>query len=72
VLTHKIIGHQITDPLAERSRAFQVREQERQTGDLKPLIYVEGVGPIDVPEGLIGQEPFSGQERAAASEQMVQ
>ena len=72
MLAHEIIGHQIADPLVERSRAFQVREQERQTGDLEPLIYIEGVGPVDVAEGLIGQEPLSGQERAAAPEQMMQ
>ena len=43
-----------------------------RSSDLEPLSYVEGVDPIDVTECLIGQEPFSGQERAAAPEQTVQ
>ena len=72
MLAHQIVGDEIADPLIERGRALEVGEQERQAGDLEPLIDIEGVGAIDVAEGLVGQEPLRGEERPAVPEQMVQ
>ena len=68
---HQIEGDEIANPLVELGRAFEVGEQERQAGDLQPLVDVERVGAVDVAESLVGQEPLGGEEALAAAEQLV-
>src|SRR5207244_4082025 len=42
------------------------------TGDFQPLIDVEGVGPVDIAERLIGEHALGGQERPALAEEVVE
>ena len=72
MLAHQIVGDDVADPLVELGRAFEVGEQERQAGDLQPLIDVERVGAIDVAERLVGEQQLRGQERPPLAEQVVQ
>ena len=69
---HQVEGDQVADPLVKLGRALEIGEQERQAGDLQPLVDVERVGAIDVAERLVGEQPLGGQERPALAEQVVQ
>ena len=69
---HQIERGEIADPFVQRGGALEVGEQERQRGDLQPLIDVEVVGLEDVAEGLVGQHPLGGQERLALADQMME
>ena len=72
MLANKIVGHEIPNPLIERSRALEIGEQERKTCDLQPLIDIKRVGAKQVAESLIGEEALGRKERPAPAEQMVQ
>ena len=69
---HEVERDEVADPLVERGRALQVGEQEGEAGDLQALVDVERVGPVDVAEGLVGEQALRGQERLAPAEQLVQ
>ena len=60
---HHVEGDEIADPLVELGRAAQIGEQEGQAGDLQPLIDVERIGPVEVAERLVGEQPLGGEER---------
>ena len=70
MLAHNVEGDQIADPLVEFRRALKVGEQEGEAGDFQPLVNVERVGAIDVAKGLVGQQPFGGQEGPALAEEL--
>ena len=69
---HQVERHQIADALVELGRALEVGEQEREAGDLQPLVDVERVGAVDVAERLVREQALGGQERPAPAEQLVE
>ena len=68
----QIERREVADPFIQRGRALQVGEQERQRGDLQPLVDVEIVGLEDVAKGLVGQHPLGGEKRLALADQVMQ
>src|SRR6476469_10060300 len=72
VLPHDVIRNEIANALVEFSRTFQVGEQERQAGDLQPLVHVKRVGAIDIAERLVGEEPLGGEEWLALAKEFMQ
>ena len=64
----EIIGGEITDALVELGRALEVGEQECQRQDLQALVDFERIGPVEIAEGLVGEQALGGQKRAAAAE----
>ena len=69
---NQIEGGEIADPFIERGGALQVREQERQRGDLEALIDVEVISLEDVAKSLVRQHPLGGQDRLALAEQLME
>jgi hypothetical protein len=65
MLSDEIEGNEITDPGIKFGRAFEVAEQESKAQDLETLADGERIGPIDVAEGLIGEEALRGKYRLA-------
>ena len=65
MLSDEIESNEITDPGIKFGRAFEVAEQESKAQDLETLADGERIGPIDVAEGLIGEEALRGKYRLA-------
>ena len=66
MLLHQIEGDQIAHAIIEFRRALEVAEQESQADDLETLVDGERVRPVEIAEGLIGQQPLRRQDRPAA------
>jgi hypothetical protein len=72
MLSDEIEGNEITDPGIKFGRAFEVAEQESKAQDLETLADGERIGPIDVAEGLIGEEALRGKYRLAPLQKVLQ
>src|SRR5260221_3587178 len=64
MLVDEIEGDEVTDALIERSGVLEITEQESQAQDLEALADGERFGPLDVAEGLIGEEALRSENRA--------
>src|SRR6266496_5199122 len=56
VLIDEIEGCKVADAHIERSGVLEIAEQESKTEDLEALADGEGVGPVEVAKGLVGEE----------------
>src|SRR5262249_1207518 len=72
MLVDEIEGDEVADPVIERGRAFEIAEQKSQAQDLEALADGEGVGPVDVAKGLIGEEALGVENGLASLEEAVQ
>ena len=72
MLADEIEGNEITAPGINFGRAFEVAEQESKAQDLETLADGERIGPIDVAEGLIGEEALCGKYRLAPLQKVLQ
>src|SRR5215470_1301199 len=72
MLVDEIERHEVADPLIKLGRAFEIAEQESKTQDLEALADGERVGPVDVAEGLIGEEAFRGEYGLASLQKVLQ
>src|SRR6202043_755454 len=63
MLVDEIEGDEVTDALIERSGVLEITEQESQAQDLEALADGERFSPVDVAEGLIGEETHGGENR---------
>ena len=72
MLIDQIESHEIADPFVELRRTFKIAEQERQAQDFEALIGAKRIRPIDIAEGLIGEEPLRGENGLAPLQEIVQ
>src|SRR5438309_11323417 len=72
MLVDEIEGDEVTDALIELSGVLEIAEQESQAQDLETLADGERVGPVDVTEGLIGEETLCVQNGLASLQEVVQ
>src|SRR5258705_12237998 len=72
MLVDEIEGDEVTDALIERRGVLEIAEQESQAQDLEALADGERFGPIDVAEGLIGEEALCSENRLASLQEIVQ
>src|SRR5882724_9479889 len=72
MLVDEIEGDEITDAVIERSGVLEIAEQESQAQDLEALADGERVGPVDVAEGLIGEETRCSENGLASLQEVVQ
>src|SRR5216684_1475065 len=63
---------QVANPLIEFGRAPEVREQERQAGDLQALIDVNRVGAVDIAKDLVRQQALCAQEGLSPAEKLLE
>ncbi len=66
MLLDQLEGIQIADPLIERGRSPDVREQERYVADREALGAADHLGPKQAPERLAGEQMLAGQVRIEA------
>jgi len=64
--------NQIADALIEFGGAFEIRKQERQAGDLEPLVDIDRVGTVEIAKDLVRQQAFCGQEGFASAEKLME
>jgi hypothetical protein len=62
VRSHQIVRNEIADPLIELGRALEIRKQKSEAGYFQPLVDIERIGTIDVPERLIREQALGRQE----------
>src|SRR5229473_7454448 len=72
MLVDEIEGDEVTDAVIELSGVLEITEQESQAQDLEALADGERVGPVDVAEGLIGEEALGVEYGLAALQKIVQ
>src|ERR1700737_2242641 len=72
MLVDEIEGDEVTDALIELSGVLEITEQESQTQDLEALADGERFGPVDVAEGLIGEETLCSENGLASLQEVVQ
>src|SRR6266850_387291 len=72
MLVDEIEGDEVTDALIELSGVLEITEQESQAQDLEALADGERFGPVDVAEGLIGEETRCGENGLASLQEVVQ
>src|ERR1700738_5193011 len=72
MLVDEIEGDEGADALIERGGVLEIAEQESQAQDLEALADRERFGPVDVAEGLIGEETHGGENRLASLQGGVQ
>src|SRR5260370_18287387 len=72
MLVDEIEGDEVTDALIEFSGVLEIAEQESQAQDLEALADGERFGPVDVAEGLIGEETHCGENGLASLQEIVQ
>src|ERR1700682_3914835 len=72
MLVDEIEGNEVTDVLIELSGVLEITEQESQAQDLEALADGERVGPVDVAEGLIGEEALCSENGLASLQEVVQ
>src|SRR5260370_1414113 len=72
MLVDEIEGDEVADALIERGGVLEITEQESQAQDLEALADGERVGPVDVAEGLVGEEALCIQNGLASLEEVVQ
>src|ERR1700724_528522 len=72
MLVDEIEGDEVADALIERGRVLEIAEQESQAQDLEALADGERFGPVDVAEGLIGEETLCGENGLASLQEVVQ
>ena len=70
--SHQIVRNEIADPLIELGRALEIRKQKGEAGYFQPLVDVERIGTIDVPERLIREQALGREEGAALAEQVME
>ena len=71
MLLDQIERHQVADAFVKIGRALEIGEQKGEAGDLEPLIDVERIGPVDVAERLVGEQPLGSEERLTIAEHVV-
>src|SRR5258706_8456639 len=72
MLVDEIEGDEVTDALIELGGVLEITEQESQAQDLEALADRERFGPVDVAEGLIGEETHCIQNGLASLQEVVQ
>src|SRR5215831_8330164 len=72
MLIDEIERDEVANTFIKLGRASEVAEQESEAQDLQALANSQGVGPVDVAEGLIGEEAFCGQYGLAPLQKVVQ
>src|ERR1700737_1678757 len=72
MLVDEIEGDEVTDAILERSGVLEITEQESQAQDLEALADGERIGPVDVAEGLIGEETLCSENGLTSLQEVVQ
>src|SRR5712672_4319131 len=72
MLVDEIEGDDVTDAVIEFGGVLEIAEQESQAQDLEALADGERFGPVDVAEGLIGEETRCGENGLASLQEVVQ
>src|SRR5882757_9289733 len=72
MLVDEIEGDEVTDALIERSGVLEITEQESQAQDLEALADGQRFGPVEVAEGLIGEETFCIENGLASLQEVIQ
>src|SRR5258705_9513745 len=72
MLVDEIEGDEVTDALIELGGTPEITEQESQAQDLEALADGQRVGPVDVAEGLIGEETLCRKNGLASLQEVVQ
>ncbi len=67
MLVDEIEGREVTDAFIELGGVLEIAEQESQAQDLEALADGERVGPVDIAEGLIGEETRCGENRTCVA-----
>src|SRR5580700_242365 len=71
MLVDEIKGDEVTDALIEFSGVLEITEQESQAQDLEALADGERFSPVDVAEGLIGEETLCRENGLASRQEVV-
>src|SRR6266702_1290942 len=72
MLVDEIEGDEVANALIEPGGVLEITEQESQAQDLEALADGERLGPVDVAEGLIGEETLGGEDGLASLQEVVQ
>src|SRR5712672_2366420 len=72
MLVDEIEGDDVTDAVIEFGGVLEIAEQESQAQDLEALADGERFGPVDVAQGLIGEETPCIQNGLASLQEVVQ
>src|SRR6266852_1920663 len=72
MLVDEIEGDEVTDALIELGGVLEITEQESQAQYLEALADGERVGPVNVAEGLVGEETRCSENGLASLQEVVQ